>query len=491
VKIRLSENGAAVFEKDTLMTTSVREIVQDIPVDFPQPGRRRFKLDVIVDGFDAEPENNWRDIAIDAEKTGVRLLIVDQLPTWELTFLTELLRRDETFDFDMVSIAGDETPLERSKTIAESDVAAKLRDYDAVILMSIGAGLIDDSVAGAVTEFVRDRGKGLLVLPGPSSLFERPSAWNRLEPLLPVRGKPPFHFNLQYTSVRPGAQAMNNPITAQLVPRLSQTDWQQRSPLLGYYGSLIPKQGAETLLETADIRAPAFIFYRVGEGRVALVSTGPLWRWKFLSDTDNLYDELISRILDFLSRGDQTERFVLNSRKNVYSSGEKAVLTAEVFNEKMQPVTGVPVKVEVSRVSAGDEIPLDTFAMRREGSDNPRFKVTLPPLGPGQYRVRGEADLPGRTLTSQTVDISVSEVSVEFQREHQDRSNLTAIALQSRGGVYSPVAGARDMARRIPLEVQTVRSATETSLRTSVAVFLVILALLSLEWIIRKRAGMI
>ena len=75
----------------------------------------------------------------------------------------------------------------------------------------------------------------------------------------------------------------------------------------------------------------------------------------------------------------------------------------------MQPVTGVPVRVEVSRVTGDGEVPLDIFSMRREGADNPRFKTELPPLGPGNYRVRGEADLPGRTLESEALDISVSE----------------------------------------------------------------------------------
>jgi hypothetical protein len=182
---------------------------------------------------------------------------------------------------------------------------------------------------------------------------------------------------------------------------------------------------------------------------------------------------------------------VIKSPKHVYNSGERAVVSAEVFNEKMQPVTGVPVRIEVARVAGDGEVPLDMFPMRREGADNPRFKTTLPPLGPGHYRVRGEADLPGRTLASQTLDISVSEASVEFQRVNQDRANLAGIARQSSGGFYSTPAGARAMAERIPLEPRFLKATSELSLRTSVIVFGIILVILSLEWIIRKRAGMV
>ncbi|UCG53497.1 MAG: hypothetical protein JSW58_08065 [Candidatus Latescibacterota bacterium] len=491
VKLLLTtESGETVFEKDTLFVGAQREISQSIPVDFREPGRRQFRLDVVVGGHDAEPENNRRDIVIEAEKAGVRVLIVDLLPTWELHFITDLLRRDQTFDFDLVSITAESPSLAKGKTVEVSEFLNKLGDYDVLVLVSLNPDFLSGRTAGSIKRFVLENGKGLLVLPAPSSLFERPRAWNSLADVLPVKGNPPFRHNLQYTSVRPGAQAINNPITVQLAPRLSRTDWQQRSPLLGYYTPLIPKQGVEILLETTDARSPALVYHEVGEGRVALVSAGPLWRWKFLADNNTVYDELLSRVLDFLARGDETERFVLKTKKNVYDSGEMAVLTAEVFNEKMQPVTGVPVRVEVSRVTGETEVPLDIFPMLRDGADNTRFKTTLPPLGPGRYRIRGEADLPGRTLASEMLDISVSEVSVEFQRVNQDRSNLMSIARQS-GGVYFQGDDIAEMIDRIPLEARIVETTSEISLRTSVIVFVIVLVLLSLEWIIRKRVGMI
>jgi hypothetical protein len=309
--------------------------------------------------------------------------------------------------------------------------------------------------------------------------------------LLPVRGTPPHRFNLQFTSVRPGAQAATNPITSQLIPVLSQTDWQQRSPLLGYYSTLVSNNGVQVLLETDRPRVPAFTYQSVGKGRVALLSVGPLWRWKFLSEATTVYDEIVSRLLDVLSRGDNAGRFALFTRKNVYDSGEAPAITAEVFDEKMQPVTGASVRIEITRVGAdGTEVPLNIVPMQREGLDNPRFNATLPPLPPGTYRLTGEAAMSGRTISSRSVEISVSEVSVEYQRVAQDRANLVRIAAES-GGAYATVGEITDLARGIALEPRVVESRTEISLRTSAWIFVVILALLSLEWIIRKRVGMV
>jgi hypothetical protein len=491
VELRLREGGQTLFEKDTLFTRDMDEIQVEIPVDFPEAGRRTFVVEAIAAGYDAELENNRRDVVVEAEKAGVRVLIVDLLPEWELHFLTEFLRNDQTFDFDLVSKFGGQASLADGRLESPGNFVDKLGEYDALVIASLTDEFMTSDVANAIKKFVRQDGQGLLVLPGHSSLFENSAAWARLSDILPVRGKPPHRFNLQFTSVRPGAQAGTNPITSQLVPLLSQTDWQQRSPLLGYYPALVPKSGVEVLLETDSQRLPVFTYHAVGKGRVALLSVGPLWRWKFLAEGNTMYDEIISRLLDVLSRGEDTERFVLFSKKNVYDSGEAPTVTAELFDEKMQPVTGTPVRMEIARIEDdGREVPLKIVTMQREGSANPRYKTELPPLAPGSYRLRGDAELSGRTVSSQTVDISVSEVSVEFQRVAQDRSNLVRISNQS-GGTYTAVEGAVALARGISLDPRIVESTVEVSLRVSVVVFMLIVALLALEWIIRKRLGMV
>lgn len=491
VHLRLFESGRVVFQTDTLLSGEAPEPTLDVPVDFPEAGRRKFVLEAEVEGYDAEAENNRRDIVIEAEKAGVRILIVDLLPQWELHFLTEFLKNDQTFDFDLVAAVGDNASLHGGKVKRPGEFTGRLDDYDALVLVSLDEKFLDDRAAEAISRFVRKQGKGLLVLPGSSSLFEHSAAWNRLRELLPVSSRPPHRFKLQFTSVRPGAQAGTNPITSRLLPLLGQTGWQQRSPLLGYYTPVTVRTGVEVLLETDDGQSPAFVYQVAGKGRVAMLCAGPLWRWKFLGEGNALYDEMMSRLLDVLSRGEDTERFHLVSRKNVYDSGEAPVFIAEIFNEKMQPVTGVPVKVEVTRIEGdGTDVPLSIVSMRRDAADNTRFKAALPPLAPGNYRITGEVELKGRALRSPSLEFSVSEVSVEFQNVAQDRANLEGIAAAS-GGMYSGPEGAGEIAARIPLRSRVVQVTSETSLRTSVLVFSLVLLVLGAEWVVRKRAAMV
>jgi hypothetical protein len=490
IHLRLAEGERTVFEADTSLAAGAVEAAMRIPVHIPAAGRREFVLTVSTNGTDAEPDNNRREVVIDAEKARAKILIVDLTPGWELAFLTALITRDPALEYEwFVTSRRPAAPIGRARR-ADQFVAA-LADADAVVLASVSEDFLSAPVTEAIRRFVSDRGGGLLVLPGPASLFETPAAWGRLAGVLPVAGSAPFSFTLQYTSVGPAARAAANPVTADLVPLLSQSEWQERAPLLGFYAGVTPTAAAEVLVGVRGRNVPALAYTTVGKGRVAAIAAGPLWRWKFVAESNGVYDELMSRLLDVLTRGEESGRFVLVAAKNVFDAGESPELYAEVFNEKLQPVTGAPVWVEVARVGAnGAETPLDRTPMRRERPDDTRLSVTLDALPPGRYTVRGSAELPDRVIQSKALEIRVSETSVEFQRTQQDRSQLERVARRT-GGAYLSVEQAPDVADRLDVSPRVVATTSETVLRSSGLLFVLVLALLSCEWLLRKRAGMI
>lgn len=490
IHLQLTENGRTVYEADTSLAAGDAEAVVSMAVRVTEPGRREFVLSVSGDGVDFEKDNNRRDVVIEVEKAKTRVLVVDLAPTWELAFLTSLIARDPAYECEVfVSNRWPASPGGRLKRPEEFVPA--LAGADAVVLASVDASFLTQTVADAIRRFVTDRGGGLLVLPGPSSVFENAAVWNALADVIPLRGDPPFSFTLQYTAVGPGVRAAASPISAPLIPLLSQTDWQERAPLLGFYAGLTPTAAGEVLIGVRGRSVPALTVATVGKGRVAVVAAGPLWRWKFVAESNSVYDELMGRLIDVLTRGEESGRFVLVADKNVFEAGESPVLRAEVLNERLQPVTGAPVRVEIARLdSAGVETPLAQVAMRRESPDASRMSVTLDPLPSGRYVVRGSAELPDRILESRPLELRVSTSSVEFQRTPQDRETLARIAGRTGGG-YATAATAPDMVARIPLETRSVPTVSESVLRAEAPLFLLLLLLLSAEWLLRKRTGMI
>jgi len=490
IHIRLAEGNATLFEADTSFAAGNASATMHIPVRFEKPGRREMVLTVSTSGKDVSPGNNRRDIVIEGEKARARVLVMDLSPGWEVSFLTALAAHDPALECHLfVGQQREAPPTDRIRKAG--DFAAQLAGADAVVLASVSDAVLTPAVTDAIKRFV-ERGGGLLVLPGPSSLYETTEAWRRLSDILPVAGNAPFTFTLQYTLVGPGVRASSHPVTAPLVPLLSQTDWQERAPLLGFYSGVITKPSAEMLIGVRGRPAPALVYAPAGKGRVFALSAGPLWRWGFLGGSSGAYDELMTRMLDVLTRGEEAGRFMLLARRNVFEAGEHPVFYAEVFNDKLQPVTGVPVSIEVSHGdSAGaDDTPLERIAMHREGGDDTRLSASLDPLPAGRYTVRGSAELPGRTIQSKPLQFHVSQTSVEFRNTVQDRAALERIARRT-GGEYLTPGGVADLARKIDVSPRRVPVVSESVLRASVPWFAAVLLLLAAEWLLRKRAGMI
>jgi hypothetical protein len=261
--------------------------------------------------------------------------------------------------------------------------------------------------------------------------------------------------------------------------------------LLGFYAGVTPTAATEVLLGVRGRALPALAYAAAGKGRVAVVAAGPLWRWKFVGASNGVYDELLARLLDLLARGEESGRFVLTAKRNVFEAGERVELYGEVFNEKMQPVSSAAARVEVARVnSAGDETPLDQSPMHRETADASRLNTVLDALPAGRYVARGSAELPERTVQSKPLEFRVSTTSIEFQRTPQDRDELVRIARRA-GGDYLPVEAAAGLAERLHLEPRRVPAVSESVLRASAPLFVLLVVLLASEWLLRKRAGMI
>jgi hypothetical protein len=490
VRVRLTEGSRALFTADTTLAPGVSESTMRIPVRVTEPGRREMVLSIESPGTDQRADNNRRDIIIEVEKARAKILIVDLTPAWELSFMTALVAHDPAYECELfVSSRRVAAPVGRVKR--PDEFVGALADADAIVLASVSDEFLNAATVDAIKRFVTEKGGGLLVLPGPSSLFETRAAWTRMADILPVRGTAPMSFTLQYTSLGPGAQAASNPATADLVPLFSQTEWQERAPLLGFYSGLAPTAATEVLLGVRGRSLPALAYATAGKGRVVTMAAGPLWRWKFVAESNGVYDELMVSLFDMLTRGEESGRFVLTSKKNVFDAGERPELYAEIFNEKMQPVSGGAVRVEIARVdSSGAETPLDQTPMSRESADSPRLSAELGVLPAGRYVARGSADLPGKTIESKPLEFRVSTTSVEFQRTPQDRDALTRIARRA-GGDYVTPEQAASLVDKLSLEPRRVPTVSESVLRASAPLFLLLLALLAGEWLLRKRAGMI
>ena len=110
---------------------------------------------------------------------------------------------------------------------------------------------------------------------------------------------------------------------------------------------------------------------------------------------------------------------------------------------------------------------------------------------PGEFTLRGEAELPdGKKINSTNESIIVQDVNIELKELIQEQNILMQVAHTS-GGIYIPIESLDSMFSNIEITpIQNLRNYQISGLSTQNYWWLLIV-LLSTEWFIRKKLGLL
>ena len=109
----------------------------------------------------------------------------------------------------------------------------------------------------------------------------------------------------------------------------------------------------------------------------------------------------------------------------------------------------------------------------------------------GEITLRGEAKLPdGKRINSTNESIIVQDVNIELKELIQDQNILMQVA-HSTGGIYIPIESLDSMFSNIEImPIQNLRNYQISGLSTQ-NYWWILVVLLSTEWFIRKKLGLL
>jgi hypothetical protein len=161
----------------------------------------------------------------------------------------------------------------------------------------------------------------------------------------------------------------------------------------------------------------------------------------------------------------------------------------EIFSAKLLPVENLGLlnfKVKVIHSN------MDTFITDCIKSFPEKYyNCNLTLHSPGEFTLRGEAELPdGKKINSTNESIIVQDANIELKELIQDQNILMQVAHTS-GGIYIPIESLDSMFSNIEITpIQNVRNYQISGLSTQNYWWLLIV-LLSTEWFIRKKLGLL
>lgn len=407
---------------------------------------------------------------------GRRKALYADVPRWEFKYLKRHLESLEKLEADFLLITPKGNPVKRPDRRVL--VSGGLGKYRLVILGALGRALRAGEEA-AVAEYVRDGGR-LVVLGGGNSLLS--ARFRKLRGVLPVSpsGGDVVHgaFGMKLSEA-----GREHPVTRLEGGGQNVRVW-ENLPYLRTFNRVNAKEGAVVLAEHPWERCggrlcPVITWGRFEKGTILVLAAAGWWRWGLDPDSAGYYTTFWNNAITRLLEAEARAGWTLSLPKRNFTVGEDVCLSA----------SGGPGAQEGKRVAAvvknlGDGS--ERRVVLEKAEDEDRYAACFTAVDAGDFSAA--LTVGGKEFASPE-PFSVSVSSAEFLQPARNTAFLKTLA-EATGGRYYDAAqvGEAIKAMRRSRTIKTSRTWTPL---TSPFVYLLIIALLSLEWAIRRREGFV
>ncbi len=501
-----------------------------------------------LEGESLAENNTWNlEVSVSDDRTNV--LLVDRRPRWEYRYLRNLFYgRDKSVHLQYVLTHPDTVsgyaltnlpPASASRDFGDAEASAvpssreEWRKFDVIILGDIGEEVLTPDVVADIRHCVEVRGAMLVVISGPeampygitsttfrdllpvsyqplaepwrvspdpagyrltltpagrahalmhlsSSITENEVLWNEL---------PDFQWRLTVDDVKPGAEVLAYalPVPAPgrepAAPAIAPPVGAAVDDLLRHLEELRKFQARNALVVTRHL----------GRGKVLMLTFDRTWRLRYrVGDTlhHRFWGEAMRwGIGEKLRAGNLFVR--LGSDALSYLPGQSVRIMSRLTDETFTPINDADIEGVLSK----DGKAINRIRLRYREESNGLYEATLPPLG----------DLGSYTLSLRTGDPRVARVSETLPETQflvvaslRPAENIYATAdwtLPRRmadlsGGLALTPADTGRLLTAFGEGSRTIDERVEFALWDSWLFFLILVVLLTAEWLLRKNASL-
>ena len=456
-----------------------------LPIVPDRAGELIYELVIETAGADAVPENNVAHVRLDVSESGLQVLFFEGRARWQYKFARRALERDPSIGVTGVIHLGAGRILQQGDVPSGVSLSTRegLRRFDVLILGNVIVGDLAPGDLERVVSWVGEDGGGLIFSGGPESwldLARTPLA----EIFTAATGSAErLEGDLR---VSPSLAAIDHPITRGLEDFFA--PGRQGGPFIlpeGFaVGNALP--GAEVLLrmgaaekgESAsapETRHPLLAVRQYGRGRVACFFTESDWRWVMERSGDG-GDQLHSGLWGRMARWAARRSAPSEKGPSIQLSRRSVRLGEEVAVEVSEAVDPARVIVRATAPDRKSEaIP--------GGAEGDRWKGRFSPAVPGVHVLQVSG-------AGTQASLIVEQDAREAEETSPDWDLLRSIAAGS-GGRFLTLAEASTLADGVLRDTPGAVKHVELGVDQSWPLYLALVALLVLEWVLRRRIHVI
>lgn len=503
----LAQQNAA-FSADSSQATVSFEMVPD------RVGEFVYTVVVPTDRDDSSPDNNRSEFILRVVRDKIRVLLVVGRPSWDQRFLRRALRTSPNVDLisffilrtptDYQDVPNDELSLIPFPT--NELFNTELHTFDVVVFDNFD---YRPYRMGYLLQNVREHvlnGGALVMFGGEASFGGGAYGQTPLADILPVRMSDSAYDDKPFRGVVTPAGDKHPVLRLHSTPasdsgakkggaaRQKWIDQLPEWPTSNDADGLAPQATALLVHPTRKAKdgtpLPVVAVRDVGKGRTMAVLTDGAWRWAFTDkmrgDTGQAYERFLSQTLRWLMHDPDVGKLKLEalppSAADTPSNQRRVSVVVRAFGSDYLPKPNVAVSV---RLTEGQRPTLEQTVTT---GDDGTAVVTHDNTGRSVLRVVATAQTDDEQHEASLL-ISSSNQDAELRHVAARPAQLEWMATTT-SGVAQPLAEAKlgKMAQR-QAEITSVDRHQEMPLWSTWPALLLVVALLSAEWWLRRRRG--
>jgi hypothetical protein len=464
-----------------------------------------YTVDIPARGDEAVLDNNTRRALVHPIGRKRRLLFLQGSPGYEHGFLARAWATDPLLDLDAVVRKGQNDHGAATFYVqAAGDRAAALAgglpsdrvplfSYDGIVLGNATRDLLSEDDLDRLDTFVAQRGGGVLLL-GGRSFAPGGLATGPLGALLPVA---PRQGSLDAARASIASGERN---------RVSLTEEGQRHPMLRLAGSreesMKQWSGAPSLAEispmgslrpgaqvlatgsASGVRRPIVAVQRYGDGRAMVFAGEAAWRWKMQRPrSDQLYDTFWRQAARWLSAA-SPDPVAIDVDADA-RPGTASTIGVTVRDGRFEAIRDASVEIVVRDERGRQEVLKASLADASRG----RYTVTWQPPARGLFRLSASARRASERMSSATRDVFAGGADPETS-DPRRRDDVLARIAEASGGRHFSEREIPQIGPALQARLDATPSVTVRELWHGPWTFLLLLALLSVEWALRRHWGL-
>jgi hypothetical protein len=459
--LTVTEDGRRVAEQNISVASNDFHQVETLKLNADKKGTRKFNINIAPVSNEISTDNNSQTIYVDVLDAKQKILLVYNGPHPDISVIRQAIESNKNYEV--------------KATLLSALTAVKPSDYSLLILYqvpTVGNNILEGLIKTKIPVWY--------ILGAQSNL-------------------PAFDQDQKLLQVSTGQDQMQEvfaqPVTDFTGFTLSDSARKKIAafpPLLAPYGSYSSAPAGSLLLKqrigNVQTAYPLLAFGDQGGERIGVLTGEGIWRWQLAEyeacGNHHSIEELFSQAVQYLTSSANRQRFIVYPSKRVFDEGENVLLNAELYNDALELVNTPDVKIDLQ----SDKGKHYSFLFTR---NNQSYQLDAGALPVGEYSYTASAKNGPKTFTA-TGELAVKPLNLEMGQSAANFQLLNNIAKQSGGKMLRPnqVDQLPDLIRKNE-NIKTVvyEDKRYSDLADVKWVFILILALLSAEWFVRKREG--